>query len=133
MPVPGFTGELTTRHLRAVYRGVDYGACQDECRYYAHWQCQNSPDPHACNAREYWSCMRECTYEPSCYDEKKHDPDGSVWIRTVCRQYDGSLTPQTLWCRNAQKCEDGILFARTECRIDDGTVDATPWTSVDIC
>ncbi|SHM91980.1 hypothetical protein [Actinacidiphila paucisporea] len=137
MNIPGFIGERTTCGQHTAYRravaGVDYGACRDECREESRRQCQNSYDPQACAARVYKSCMRECTYEPYCYDVTKHDPNGSVWQRTVCREYDGSIDPQTPWCRTAQKCEGSILSERTECQRDDGTVDVTEWHSVDIC
>ncbi|NUS13915.1 MAG: hypothetical protein HOY69_21340 [Streptomyces sp.] len=141
MNIPGFTGERSTcrphaaGYRRAEVRGVDYGACQDECREESRRQCQNSYDPQACAARVYKSCMKECTYEPYCYDVTKHDPDGSVWRRTVCKQYDGSLDPQTPWCRTTQRCDAGagILLERTECQRDDGSIQATPWSAVDIC
>lgn len=136
MNIPGFTGERTTCRQHTVHRRAvtgDYGACRYECREESWRQCQNSHDPQSCAARVYKDCMRECTYEPYCYDVTKHDPDGSAWRRTVCREYDGSIDPQTPWCRTAQKCEDSILSERTECQRDDGTVDATEWQSVDTC
>lgn len=137
MAIPGFTAERTTCRPHTVHRraarAVGDGFCPDECRDQARQQCQNSYDPQACTARAYQSCMRACTYEPYCYDVQKHDPDGSIWQRTVCEEYDGSIVPQTPWCRTAHKCEGGILSERTECQQDDGTVSTTPWLSVDVC